>query len=99
MPPSGLYHAIYHVLPQNYFTHVFVDECSNAMEPELLVPLSYAGTAQIILCGDPRQVRESVRVGDGCVALCAGRGVGELYARSGHVEVCIQASGMTKQNA
>ncbi|CAN0449624.1 unnamed protein product, partial [Ectocarpus sp. 12 AP-2014] len=41
---------------QNYFTHIFVDESSNAMETELLVPLSYAGRAQIILCGDPRQV-------------------------------------------
>lgn len=29
------------------------------METELLVPLSYASAAQIILCGDPRQVRRS----------------------------------------
>lgn len=45
-------------LPQAAFTHVFIDECSQAMEPELLVPLSYAGRAQIILCGDPRQVNK-----------------------------------------
>ena len=36
---------------------MFIDECSQAMETELLVPLSYASGAQIILCGDPRQVR------------------------------------------
>ncbi|CAM9330439.1 unnamed protein product, partial [Hapterophycus canaliculatus] len=45
-----------------YFTHIFVDESSNAMETELLVPLSYAGSsAQIILCGDPRQLGAAVR--------------------------------------
>lgn len=32
------------------------------MEPELLVPLSYAGSrAQVILCGDPKQLGAAVR--------------------------------------
>lgn len=47
---------------QDSFTHVFIDESSQAMEPELLVPLSYAGnSAQVILCGDPRQLGPAVR--------------------------------------
>lgn len=49
-------------LGQNTFTHIFIDESSQAMEPELLVPLSYAGPrAQVILCGDPRQLGAAVR--------------------------------------
>lgn len=41
---------------------MFIDESSQAMEPELLVPLSYAGaSAQVILCGDPRQLGAAVR--------------------------------------
>lgn len=32
------------------------------MEPELLVPLSFAGkSAQVVLCGDPRQLGAAVR--------------------------------------
>lgn len=47
---------------QNTFTHVFIDESSQAMEPELLVPLSFAGKgAQVVLCGDPRQLGAAVR--------------------------------------
>jgi superfamily I DNA and/or RNA helicase len=47
-----------------HFTHVFIDECGQALEPEALVPLAgILGTAmknrpggQVILAGDPFQL-------------------------------------------
>lgn len=47
---------------QDTFSHLFIDESSQAMEPELLVPLSLAGpNTQLVLCGDPRQLGATVR--------------------------------------
>jgi helicase MOV-10 len=48
----------------NHFTHVFIDECGQAFEPEALVPVAgILGGAirnrpggQIILAGDPMQL-------------------------------------------
>jgi superfamily I DNA and/or RNA helicase len=48
----------------HHFTHIFIDECGQAMEPEALVPLAgILGTAmkyrpggQVILAGDPLQL-------------------------------------------
>ncbi|PNF41191.1 hypothetical protein B7P43_G01458 [Cryptotermes secundus] len=50
--------------PTVHFTHIFIDECGQAMEPETLVPLvGILGTAmkyqpggQVILAGDPLQL-------------------------------------------
>jgi helicase MOV-10 len=47
-----------------HFTHVFIDECGQALEPEALVPVAgMVGTAtknrpggQVILAGDPLQL-------------------------------------------
>lgn len=44
-------------LPYHHFTHVIVDECGYASEPETWIPLCLAGSnAQIILAGDPKQL-------------------------------------------
>jgi len=43
------------------FSHIFIDESCQAMEPETLVPLSLAGEfTQVVLCGDPRQLGASL---------------------------------------
>lgn len=50
--------------PTVHFTHIFIDECGQAKEPEALVPLAgILGTAmkyrpggQVILAGDPLQL-------------------------------------------
>eukprot|EP00051_Salpingoeca_urceolata_P023017 m.385516 g.385516 ORF g.385516 m.385516 type:complete len:775 (+) comp20051_c0_seq5:431-2755(+) len=42
------------------FTHIFIDEASQAMEPEVLIPLSLASkqTKCVVLAGDPQQLRQ-----------------------------------------
>ncbi|CAN0444217.1 unnamed protein product, partial [Discosporangium mesarthrocarpum] len=48
--------------PKTTFTHIFIDESSQAMEPELLVPLSLARPqTSLILAGDPKQLGAGVR--------------------------------------
>lgn len=60
--PVPTYITFSFVSSKDAFTHVFIDESSQAMEPELLVPLSLTGArAQVILCGDPRQLGAAVR--------------------------------------
>jgi hypothetical protein len=44
------------------FTHIFVDEVAQALEPELLIPLSLAGSeTAVVLAGDPCQLGPTVR--------------------------------------
>jgi len=37
-----------------HYTHIIVDEASQALEPEMLLPLSFAGPrCDVLMCGDP----------------------------------------------
>jgi superfamily I DNA and/or RNA helicase len=50
--------------PTIHFTHIFIDECGQALEPEALVPLvgnlgtamKYRPGGQVIFAGDPMQL-------------------------------------------
>ena len=49
-------------VPIDHFTHIFLDECGQAVEPEALIPLAglidpenkFGG--QVVLAGDPKQL-------------------------------------------
>ncbi|XP_041363275.1 probable helicase with zinc finger domain [Gigantopelta aegis] len=44
-------------LPKDYFTHIFIDEAAQALEIEVLIPLSLAGKkTRIVLAGDHMQL-------------------------------------------
>ena len=46
------------VLPPGFFTHILIDEGAQAREPECIAPLCMADkNTQIIIVGDPKQVR------------------------------------------
>jgi len=70
---------------KNHITHVFIDECGQALEPEALIPVAgILGGAirnrpggQIVLAGDPMQL------GPVCDTKRAEKlGLGELYCCS-----------------
>ncbi|EOD14397.1 hypothetical protein EMIHUDRAFT_436918 [Emiliania huxleyi CCMP1516] len=45
-----------------HYTHIIVDEASQALEPEMLLPLSFAGPrCDVLMCGDHRQLGPTVR--------------------------------------
>ncbi|KAG7167878.1 helicase mov-10-B.2-like [Homarus americanus] len=50
-------------LPSGHLTHVFLDECGHAMEPEAMVPLAgmLAKDSQVVLAGDPYQLGPVIR--------------------------------------
>lgn len=44
--------------PQDFFTHILIDEGAQAREPEAVAPLCHASSmTKIIIAGDPQQVR------------------------------------------
>ncbi len=54
-------------IPQSHFTHVFVDEAGQGMEPECLVPIvgllepDDENPGQLVLAGDPKQLGPVLR--------------------------------------
>lgn len=45
-----------------HFTHVLIDEASQALEPEMLLPLAFAGPGcDVLICGDHKQLGPTVR--------------------------------------
>lgn len=63
-------------LPKGHFTHVIVDEAGQALEPEIMIPLTFIDKAngQIVLAGDPMQLGPVV-----CSKYCAEFGYDESY--------------------
>ncbi|XP_052220021.1 putative helicase MOV-10 isoform X2 [Dreissena polymorpha] len=54
--------------PTNHFTHIFIDDCGHAVEPECIVPISglmdprdKSGRAQLVISGDHKQLGPIVR--------------------------------------
>lgn len=50
-------------IPSGHITHIFLDECGHAMEPEAIVPLAGIVTkaCQVVLTGDPHQLGPVIR--------------------------------------
>ncbi|KAM8830509.1 putative helicase mov-10-B.1 isoform 1-T1 [Synchiropus picturatus] len=51
-------------IPTGHFTHVFVDEAGHAVETECIIPLAgllQAGSGQVVLAGDPKQLGPILR--------------------------------------
>lgn len=54
-------------IPDNHFTHIFIDEAGHSLEPESLVPLAgilntrNPGGGQLVLAGDPQQLGPVLR--------------------------------------
>ena len=69
-PENWLYHKVIvttssqagvifkHKLPSNHFSHVFVDECAQIIEPETLIPISLCDMTNgvVVLAGDHKQL-------------------------------------------
>ncbi|KAL8278914.1 hypothetical protein RQP46_008583 [Phenoliferia psychrophenolica] len=46
-----------HGIDRGHFSHIFIDECGQAEEPESAIPLAMANErTSVILCGDPKQL-------------------------------------------
>ncbi|KAL8277927.1 hypothetical protein RQP46_009746 [Phenoliferia psychrophenolica] len=51
-------------VPQGHFSHIFVDESGQTVEPAALIPLSVASpTTSVVLVGDPKQLGPIVHSG------------------------------------
>ena len=77
-------------MPAGHFTHVFVDECGHATQPEVCIPLAVAPGAFVVLSGDPKQlgpiIRSKVAVDGGLAMSLLERLIGlPAYTRAGAV--------------
>ena len=54
-------------IPEQHFTHVFIDEAGHSLQPECVVPLAGVfstetpGGGQLVLAGDPQQLGPVLR--------------------------------------
>ena len=68
--------------PEDFFTHVFIDEAGHATEPEALIALAglmnldNPNGGQVIMAGDPRQLGPVLRS-----PLAIENGLGKLFQR------------------
>ena len=60
---SLLFKTCKNYLFSGFFTHIFLDEAAQALECEMLIPLSLVGpNTRVVLAGDHMQVYEPSRV-------------------------------------
>jgi hypothetical protein len=60
--PAGLQELVDADTQRLHFTHVLIDEASQALEPEMLLPLAFAGPGcDVLICGDHKQLGPTVR--------------------------------------
>ncbi|CUG31949.1 Hypothetical protein, putative [Bodo saltans] len=48
--------TLYGIHPSTTFTHVVVDECGQATEPEFASALQFGGLTRVVVAGDPKQL-------------------------------------------
>ena len=52
------------LIPESFFTHIFIDECGQAVEPECVIPVAgllHPEKGQLVLAGDPEQLGPVLR--------------------------------------
>ena len=64
---SVVYRLVSLGIPKSHFTHIFIDEAGQGMEPECLVPIvgllgiQGSNAGQLVLAGDPKQLGPVLR--------------------------------------
>ena len=66
-PLTSLFRLVSSGIPDQHFTHVFIDEAGQSQQPECVVPLAgmfnteTPGGGQLVLAGDPQQLGPVLR--------------------------------------
>lgn len=66
-PVTFLFRLVSGGIPDQHFTHVFIDEAGQSLQPECVVPLAgmfsteTPGGGQVVLAGDPQQLGPVLR--------------------------------------
>ena len=64
---TSLFRLVSSGIPDQHFTHVFIDEAGQSLQPECVVPLAgmfsteTSGGGQLVLAGDPQQLGPVLR--------------------------------------